>query len=207
LSAKARSIVSAALIALAAGCASLGPGRDADSAGAKEALKRYLAAAAEGYALVSVDDELASSEKAATFEKTLARPDGRVQRTQLAVCNGRAADWRCTGPIDGARITRGAKMQRVVTAGEMDDATLVAIADYVASTCFDEQMRELQSQHGPGYARAQRAGGELQGIERDGGRFLISIGDRAGFDIVTVERSAPGAACAFEVQDVRSLRV
>jgi hypothetical protein len=198
----------AALVALAAACATSGPTpRDADRAGATEALKRYLAADADGYVLVSVDDALPPGTKAATFEKVLAQRGGPVERTQVAVCNGSASDWRCIGPIDGARIAHGAKMQRVVTGGEMDDGMLVAIADYVASACFADQMRALEEQRGPGYGRAHRAGGELQGIERDGGRFLISLGDRAGFDIITVERAAAGAACAFEVQDVRSLMV
>lgn len=201
-----RGFSAGALIVFTAACASLGPsGPDAD--GAKDALKRYLAADADGYALVSVENEMAGTEKAATFEKMLAKGSGPVQRTQLAVCNGRATAWRCIGPIDGARIARGAKVERVVTGGEMDDATLVAISDYVSSACFDQQIRNLQVQRGPGFARAHHAGAALQGIERDGSRFLISMGDRAGFDIIVLEPAASGAACAFEVQDVRSLIV
>jgi len=99
-----RLVVFVGLVAVAASCAFVRS--EAESAGAREALKRHLAADADSYALVTIEDLPGGGRatKGARFERTLTKSDGPVTRTQIAVCTRDATSWRCDGPMDGVRL-------------------------------------------------------------------------------------------------------
>jgi len=189
-----RLVVFVGLVAVAASCAFVRS--EAESAGAREALKRHLAADADSYALVTIEDLPGGGRatKGARFERTLAKSDGPVTRTQIAVCTRDATSWRCDGPMDGVRIAFRGSVQRLVVPVDLEDAAIVAIVDFVGSACFDRQVT--------GTLR----GRQISAIERHGNGYFVGMGDRAGIDILTLETTAdPGSKCAFEIRQIRPL--
>jgi len=96
--------------------------------------------------------------------------------------------------MDGARIALRGSVQRLVVPGDLEDAAIVAIVNFVGSACFDRQVR--------GRLRER----QISAIERHGTRYFVGMGDRAGIDILTLEATEdPDSKCAFDIRQIRSL--